>query len=124
MERYIIFSFVLVYGLDLSKDGEGKAFGSPTNGRQYGPTIIYVLNRLLERPIDSMGRARLLDKILSVWARPICSTINRVNAHLLNKLLKFGPERLFNQPHVVSPPNPHKLHRCNPHTLWFYSNFP
>ena len=54
-----------------------------------------------------MGRARLLDKISSVWVRPICLIKNRVNeneAHLL-KLLRFGPERLFNQPHVVTPTN-------------------
>ena len=33
----------------------------------YNPIYIYVLNRLLERPIDSMGRARLFDKI---WPGP------------------------------------------------------
>ena len=41
--------------------------------------IIYVLNRLLERPIDSMNRARLLDKISNIWAGPIRSMNCRVN---------------------------------------------
>ena len=70
-------------------------------------STLYVLNRLLERPIDSMGRARLLDKISSVWAKPIRLTKNRVNgnqAHLLDKLLTFGPERLFNESALRSEP--------------------
>ena len=53
---------------------------------------------------------RLLDKISSIWARPICLTKNQVNgneAHLLDKLLGFGLERLFNHPHVVKPPPRH-----------------
>ena len=57
-------------------------------------TFAYVLNRLLERPIDSMGRARLLDKKSSKWAGPIYSTKNRVNgneAHLLDERLGFRP---------------------------------
>ena len=33
------------------------------------------------RRIDLMGRARLLDKISSIWARPICLTKNRVNGN-------------------------------------------
>ena len=53
-----------------------------------------------------MGRAHLHDKISSKWARPICSKKNRVygnETHLLDKLLEFGPERLFNHPHVMTP---------------------
>lgn len=34
----------------------------------------------------------------------------------------FGPEPLFNQPHLVNPPPTNYLGR-NPHTLWFNSNF-
>ena len=44
--------------------------------------------KLLKRPIDSMGRARILDKILSIWVGPICSTkdwVNENNVHLLDK---------------------------------------
>ena len=60
--------------------------------------IIYVLNRLLERAIDSMGRARLLEKTSSKGAGPIYSTKNRVNgneAHLLDERLGFGPAGLL-----------------------------
>ena len=55
---------------------------------------LYVLNRLFERPIDSIGQSRLLDKILSIWAKPICSTKIRVNgneAYLLDELSRIGP---------------------------------
>ena len=40
---------------------------------------VHVQDRLLERPIDSMGRARLLDKKSSIWARSVCSMNCRVN---------------------------------------------
>lgn len=36
-----------------------------------------------------MGQARLLDKMSSIWARPICLIRNQVNgngAHLLDKI--------------------------------------
>ena len=59
--------------------------------------------------VYSMGRASLLDKISNIWARPICSTKDGVNgneAHLLDKLLRFGTEGLFNRPHVVTPSPP------------------
>ena len=39
-----------------------------------------VLNRLLERPIDSMCRARLLNNLSSIWAGPVCSMNCRVKS--------------------------------------------
>ena len=40
---------------------------------QYTSQIVYVLNRLLERSIMSMGRACLLDNLPSIWGGTICS---------------------------------------------------
>ena len=53
-----------------------------------------------------MGRVRLLDKISSIWARPVSSTRNRVNgndAHLLDKLLRFGPKTPTQSPISNNP---------------------
>lgn len=65
----------------------------------------YVLNRPLERRIESMSRARLLDE-----------------KSLGNIFLWFGPERLFNDPHIVTtPPKPTLAQPSR--AFWFYSNF-
>ena len=42
-------------------------------------TYIHALNSSLKRPIESMGRARLLDKKSSIWARTVYSMACRVN---------------------------------------------
>ncbi len=45
--------------------------------------------KLLKRPIDSIGCVRILDKILSIWVKPICLTkdwINKNEVYLLDKI--------------------------------------
>ena len=57
--------------------------------------------------------------LLYLCSEPFIRTAHRVDgpgpftrqniecmAHLLDELLRFGPERLFSEPHIVSPPTP------------------
>lgn len=54
-----------------------------------------------------MDRAHLLDKISSIWARPITLERNQAKgneARLLDKILGLGPESLLNYPVRSQPP--------------------
>lgn len=63
-----------------------------------------------------MDRAHLLDKISSIWARPIFLKRNQAKgneARLLDKILGLGPESLLNYPVRSQPlrrPPPPELH--------------
>ena len=113
---------------------ELKGFFEPVNRltKPASPTEIHLEHRCFEKILCPLAPA-----LVNVLERPIDSTKywvyahlldkNRVNgneAHVLDELSRFGPERLFSQPHVPPrPPTNYGVRRRNPHTLRFYSIF-
>ena len=95
------------------------AFLDPLKSESAGKRPVYICSEPFTQTAHRLDRP-------GPFTRQNIECMGQVNgneAHLLDDLSRFGPERLFSQPHAPPLTN-YGVRRRNPHTLRSYSNFP